>query len=112
MAGHERAYVEIDAATGIILHAATETYTGHGFSSPEQMVAAVDQEVAALSQRVAARGRIFRDQTGRGLPDPRFHKWDGAKWIKKTKGDFGPPPPAPQPDNRPDPATFPEPPPA
>ncbi len=108
-----RFLVEIDPATGRILHACEATYhepddVVAGRAARAGFVAAVDREIAALRARVEGRGRAFR--TPRRPVSPEFHKFEGGRFVKKTRDDFGPAPALGEPDTRPDPATFPEPP--
>jgi hypothetical protein len=103
-------FVETDAA-GMIVHVCTAEYTEPGEIKQADFQSEVDARVKGTAAESAAKGKTFLEVTGgSGLPHPAFHKWDGAKFVKKTRADFGKAPPACEPDQRPDPATFPEPP--
>lgn len=108
-------FVEADAA-GKLLHVATVEYPEptevlEGKQKRSEWAAGVEQAHRAMRDQVRARGLTFVD-VPRDVPNGMMHKLDPAtgRFIKKTRDDFGPPPPAGEPDRRPDPATFPEPP--
>lgn len=95
-------YCEIDPSGQIIV-------TMHIHSTDDDDNPVTVQEVKAA---VENNGRIFDNRTDKEMPNPSFHRFNPAtkKYEKRPRSDFGPPPSQGQPDNRPDPARFPDPP--